>query len=141
MTVARDDENNRWFNHLCLLWHPHKAISLGGDDPVCLCQMPRTLSMNNIWYFNKSFLNKTLPATYLEYGTEWGESIGVDLSTCHPSKTQLTNPTPAQTRHRTRHNPHAILRNRNRVDPVSVAPEHIQLCARRRVPYPHSLVR
>jgi len=62
MTVARDDEDSRWFNHLCLLWHLHKAVPLGRDNPVCLCQMPRTVSMNNLKTrdFNKLILRRAI---------------------------------------------------------------------------------
>ena len=45
-TMARDDEDSRWFNHLCLLRDPHKMVLPRRHDPACLCQVPRNLSVD-----------------------------------------------------------------------------------------------
>src|SRR6266567_2420593 len=49
-TTARDGEDIGWLSHSCCLWHPHEMVlSVGRDNPICLCQMPNGVLMTNDW--------------------------------------------------------------------------------------------
>jgi len=86
-TMARDNENIRWFSHLGLFWHPHKAVSLGGDDPVTL-QTP-TLSMSRDSISKKLIMKRQFVWHTLNVQPS-------EVNQCYPFPS--TRPTPAPTR-------------------------------------------